>query len=209
MLIKIVRKVMKLNPSKIVIVVGKYENEIRDCILNNISSNDIIQYVHQPQALGTGNAVKHALNILDKDGINMIINGDTPFIKTKTLKDIIDVFKKENEILVTGINIKNPFGYGRIESDNNKARIVEESMCTEKQKSNTLVNTGIYVTKTEFLAYAIPQIQNTNHKGEYFLTDILKFSNSSQIHCLEPHKIREIFNINTKDDLMEAEIINK
>ena len=53
MIVKLLTQVIKLNPSQILIVVGKYKDIIQETI-NQYIQNDKIQYVIQEPALGTG-----------------------------------------------------------------------------------------------------------------------------------------------------------
>lgn len=211
MLIRILKKMMKLNPQKIVIIVGKYHKQIKECVDYNINNINVIEYALQPEPLGTGDAVKYTIPFLLDNSNNIIINGDTPFIKTKTIRNIIKSFDSEiYDILITGINVTDPFGYGRIEEyGTNSARIIEEASCTEEQRKNIFVNTGIYVAKTTFLQKFIPELKNNNSKKEYYLTDILDLSNKIKIYSLKEDQIKEIFNINTPTDLEKAENLQK
>lgn len=196
----IVHKVFKLSPSKILIVVGKFFNEIKDCLQNElpIHINNIIEYVFQRTPLGTGHAVLQTLSLLPKDSINMILNGDMPCIKTKTLQEIVNV--PVTSCLTVGINLKDSYSYGRVIVKDSDIRIIEESECNAEQKKVTLVNCGIYVVSTNILTPIIKKIKNNNSKGEYYLTDMLLYCRSD-IYILDESKCKEVLNINTQQDL--------
>jgi bifunctional UDP-N-acetylglucosamine pyrophosphorylase / glucosamine-1-phosphate N-acetyltransferase len=205
MIIQIIKKISKLSPYQIIIIVGKYHQEIKNCIDEHIKDTSIITYVFQPEPLGTGHAIACTLPILPSNRPNLIINGDTPLIKSKTLATIVSSFNARDQLLVTGINIDNPINYGRI-IKNQQTEIIEELSCTDEQKKVKLINTGIYVANTDFLKTAIPQIKNGNSKGEYYLTDMLLFSEHTNLYILENSQVGEIVNINTLEDLNKITI---
>ena len=75
MIVRIVRESKKMNPYKIIVVVGKYYCEILKVLMDyNISDN--ITFAYQNDPLGTGDSVKSTLGILQKSSINIILNGD-------------------------------------------------------------------------------------------------------------------------------------
>lgn len=209
MLLSIIETSRKLNPKNIYIVVGKF----KELIINTIkqyTSVDNIHFVEQPNPLGTGDAIKQTLNILNLNNDNLILNGDTPLLTEITLKQIIsDYYSKNSKIQITGINLNNPFGNGRIVLENNEfVKIVEEKDCNITEKLINLVNCGIYIVKTKVLLDTVPLINNNNIQNEYYLTDIVeiyknKFEGNIDLYILDKDKSIEISNINTFDQLNE------
>lgn len=223
MLINIILIADKLQSEKILVVTGKYYNEIKYVCENNLESsvkNKLI-YVQQPHALGTGNAVKHCLPYLNDYKMTLILNGDMPAINVNFLQEII----KEIELLpesvtknfVVTATIDNPYGYGRIISDKNNIKdnvskikyIVEEKEASDEEKSIKNINTGIYYINSNTLIKYVKLIDNKNEKQEYYLTDIVKICNEHNEdiyeYTISPNMNVFVKGVNTQQQLIELE----
>jgi len=211
MLIHVIKSSIFLNPKKIFIIVGKFRNIIIEYVNKYVENGliinpDIIEYIDQEIALGTGHAIKCTLPFLsDYNNENaLILSGDVPLISIDTLKTLN---KQNNTILIT--ELENPFGCGRILVDDNKniIDIVEEKDCNDLQKQIKFVNCGIYQINVQDLINLIPQITNNNKSNEYYLTDIIKLMINNNIKIdtiiLEQNLQYQIKNVNTKKDLLE------
>jgi len=208
MIVRIVRESKKMNPYKIIVVVGKYYCEILKVLMDyNISDN--ITFAYQNDPLGTGDSVKSTLGILQKSSINIILNGDTPLILYDTLRKVYNNYvERGNKLQITAIHIPNPTGCGRIikDSSNRFVKIVEEKDCNDEQKKITLVNCGVYIFDTGVLRKYVPLITNNNASNEYYLTDIVDIYKTETgkdvgLYELSRTKHNEMKNINTKEDL--------
>lgn len=210
MIIRIIKESLILNPDKILIVVGKFYLDIKKEIENNIESDKII-YIMQKNPLGTGHAILCTLPHLNKEN-NIILNGDVPLIKAETIKEIYEYFLiKKSKLLITSINLNNPYGNGRIILNENNIfkEIIEEKDCNDEDKKITLVNCGIYIANSEILIENIPKINNINSQKEYYITDLVKIYsslNTIDLFILDKNKEKEVFNVNTKNQLYQ---INK
>ncbi len=217
MIVRLMKQVIKLNPDKILVVVGKFYSEISSEIKQHTNDNRI-EFIVQKEPLGTGDAVKCTLPLLINDNIdNIILNGDVPMIQHSTIKNIYNYYlETKSKLLITSIHLSNPTGCGRIILDENFgfSEIIEEKDCTEDQKKLTLVNCGIYVCNSKILKQSIPQISNNNSQKEYYLTDLVKIynnepSNNINLFILPRNKEIEIYNINTKEQLEYIESVSK
>lgn len=212
MLVMVLNEALKLNPSKIIIVVGQYKPIIEKTLQTYNLSKHVTFAIQEP-ALGTGHAVLATLNQLSDSNsdYNIILNGDSPFLSASTISDIIKVFETSNlDLQITSINTHNPHGCGRIIKDNKNLfeRIVEERDCNPDQRKITEVNIGIYIAKNTTLKRFIPMIKNMNSQNEYYLTDIVEIYLSNEnkrvgLIELPQSKLHEIANINTKEQLDE------
>ena len=211
MIIHIINTSVKLGINKIFVIVGKYKNIIKKTIEEYIGINELIEYIDQEPALGTGHAIKCTLpSILELEFSNesaLILSGDVPLISLSTLKGLDGNI---NKLLIT--ELSNPFGCGRILFDNiacnNKIiGIREEKDCNEDEKKIQFVNCGIYKINVIDLINFIPLINNNNKSNEYYLTDIigLMIQNFIPIETfiLEKNLQYQIKNVNTKKDLDE------
>ncbi|QKF93975.1 N-acetylglucosamine-1-phosphate uridyltransferase [Fadolivirus algeromassiliense] len=208
MIIRILNEIKKLNPSKIIIVVGKFKDVIKSTIeLYNDLNNLNIEYALQDPPLGTGHAVLSTLHLLDVSDLNLIVNGDNPLLQYDTLTTIINYFKSQtSKLQITAVNASNPTGSGRIIMENHVfQKIVEEKDCTEEQKEIKIVNCGIYLAYGDVLKKYIPLIKSNNAQKEYYLTDLVEIykndNNQISLYVLESNKELEVININTKDQL--------
>jgi len=212
MIVKLINQVALMNPTKILVVVGKFRHLIRAEIEKKINDDRIV-YVDQPNALGTGDAVKCTLPLfldVSLSGVtitNIILNADVPLLRVKTINEIYAYYMASScKMLITSINLANPTGNGRIIIDSGVFKeIIEEKDCNPNQKLITLTNCGIYVVDSKVLTEFIPLITNKNAAGEYYLTDLVKIYNGTgkkiDLFVLTPDKEIEIFNVNTKQQL--------
>ena len=137
--------------------------------------------VLQSQRLGTGHAVMQAKDFIMNhiDGDVLILNGDAPLMDSETISDALTFHKSsKNNATVISARVDNPFGYGRIQRDENglvKA-IVEEKEADENQKKINEVNSGAYWFSAQSLLDALDTL-NENHTDsskEYYLTDAME-----------------------------------
>jgi len=204
MLVRIIKTVKTINPNKILIVTGKYEDLIKQTISEYIEMDNIF-FIKQQVAMGTGDAVRSCVSHFDPDDNILILNGDTPLITS----DILRQFTKNSSpanIIVARIN--NPHGYGRIIYDefNHFKEIIEEKECDDKQKKINIINSGIYLIKGLLLIKFVPLIECDNSQKEYYLTDIFKLikTNTNEIirtYLLEDGETKYIRGANTQEEL--------
>jgi len=201
MIVHVIEKALLLNPEKILVVVGKHYDSIKNNIDKFIDS-EIIDYCHQTIPNGTGGAILSTLDKIKDYKDVIILSGDVPLISYKTLYELN---KFDNSLLITELN--NPFGNGRIIFGNNNdiTQIMEEKDCNDEERKIQFVNCGIYKFQINVLMQLIPQIDNVNKNNEYYLTDIVKLCFENNIllnyHILDKLNQLEIHNINTQEDL--------
>lgn len=143
------------------------------------SLGDTVQFAHQTEQLGTGHAVMQALPLIkaNMDGYVLVICGDTPLIKTETIKKLISIcIKNQAAATVLTAQLANPFGYGRVirDSTGNMRCIVEQKDGSPEQLKIKEINTGTYCFKIKELIDALSKIDNNNAQKEYYLTDVFE-----------------------------------
>ena len=212
MLIHVIMTSINLNPSKIFIIVGGFREIISNQINQYVSEgliqkSELIEYVDQEIAMGTGHAIKCCLDQISsyRNDRVLILSGDVPLITSSTLNNLL--VGNTNKLLITELSI--PFGCGRIllNIDGKIIGIREEKDCCDDEKNINLVNCGIYQVAVKDLINLIPQISNNNKSQEYYLTDIvdLMIRNNIELETcnLDKKSQWEIKNVNTKKDLEE------
>lgn len=201
----VVSSTLTLDPQKILIVVGYKSEEVK----KHLNTYEL-EYAYQEKQKGTAHAVmkcKYQLN--DFEGHTLILSGDTPLIKSKTLKKLYDTHISHNaNATILSAKIKNPYGYGRIIRKNeNFVSIVEEKDANNKQKSIKEINSGIYIFNNKILFKNIDKIDNKNKQTEYYLPDIMPILIKKN-HKVVVHQIideNEIRGANTIEQLDELE----
>lgn len=193
--------------SDICLVVGHGAEQVKKVV------GDKVNYVVQEEQLGTGHAVKCAEKFIGKDGITMVLCGDTPLITGKTLKRLVDTHISEgNAVTVLTAEVENPTGYGRIIKDiwGKFVKIVEQKDATDEEQRVNEINSGMYVFNSEALTKALKLLKNDNKQGEYYLTDtieIIKAHGLGEVSTLVIDDVDETKGVNSPEQLKEAESI--
>lgn len=210
MLVHIIETSNRLNPKKILLVVGKYKDIIESTIKNYINIQNI-EFINQPNALGTGNAILCCRDYLLNNPLSnvLILSGDVPLIRCDTLSNIINI---SNTTIVT-TSLDNPTGYGRIIIlDSIFHKIIEEKDCNDREKELKIVNSGIYLFDSDLLCKYLPLINNDNNQKEYYLTDIFKIiktheSRNINLYNIEKKFQYQLMGVNTPEQLKDLEIL--
>lgn len=209
-----------LEPQNICIIVGHKRELVMDYVkgtflpnYNQFSKNrvaeNMVTFAVQEKQLGTGHAVQCSEHLLGNyEGSILILSGDVPLLRAKTLKQFIQNGEETDLSVLTAI-ADNPFGYGRIvrNSHNQIEAIVEEKDATEKQKLITEINSGIYFANAKLLYSLLKETQNTNSQQEFYLTDIVSIglAKHKQVVANTTAPFSEIAGVNTAKQLLEIE----
>lgn len=176
---------------------------------------DASQFVIQAEQLGTGHAVQQAEDLLkDKDGVTIVVCGDTPLITSNTYQALFDYHEQAKaKATILTASALNPTGYGRVirNEDNQVERIVEHKDANEAELQINEINTGTYCFDNQTLFKALKQISNDNSQGEYYLPDIieiLKNESEKVIAYLTPN-FEETLGVNDRVALAQAEKLMK
>lgn len=156
-------------------LVTGFKHEVIEEYISSLPYN--IETVIQTERLGTGHAVMTAKKFLEthRDKNVLVLNGDAPFIDSKTIIDSAD-FHLGNGCTVISAEVEKPFGYGRIIRTNESEleAIIEEKEATEKQRAVKEVNSGAYWFEVDSLLSALDKLVPSEKTGEYYLTDTVE-----------------------------------
>lgn len=189
------------------VIVGHKAEVVTEFVNKNYS---FAKTVLQTPQLGTGHAVSMVCPQLENfDGLVLILCGDTPLVREKTLKKFVDEHIASGaDLSVMSTIFENPANYGRIIRRANGAleKIVEEKDATDTEKAVKEINAGIYCMNWAKIKPAFSQLTSSNAQGEYYLTDIIEWANlqglSVQASVLEDSD--EIYGINSRENLATA-----
>ncbi|MEI7840453.1 MAG: bifunctional UDP-N-acetylglucosamine diphosphorylase/glucosamine-1-phosphate N-acetyltransferase GlmU [Methylococcaceae bacterium] len=167
-----------------------------------------VNWIEQPQQLGTGHAVQQVSSQIDDNSMVLILYGDVPLLQAETLQLLLSETNEKTLALLT-VNLVNPTGYGRIVRDDSGKvlRIVEEKDATEIEKKIAEGNTGILAMQGKALKKWLSQLNNNNAQGEYYLTDIiaLAVADGFEIATCSPESEDEVLGVNDKLQLAHLE----
>ena len=202
MLEKICQTAGSISP-KITLVVG-FDKET---IIKESSKFDLdISIGEQPEAIGTGDAVKCGIDNAQDGSKILVLYGDVPLIKKNTLKELIKSSEEGPSILTTVLD--DPFGYGRVKKnrEGNAIAIVEEKDANNEEKQINEIFTGVLCSSKSLLKDALSEISNENAAGEFYLTDIVSIISNKGIK-IKTYKASndEVKGANTKKELAQLE----
>jgi bifunctional UDP-N-acetylglucosamine pyrophosphorylase/glucosamine-1-phosphate N-acetyltransferase len=206
MILHSLESIKEFTSEKPVLVVGHQAKQLIELV------GDRAQYAEQKEQLGTGHAVMQCQDQLaGKSELVVIIFGDMPLLKGKTISDLIKC-QKENKGPVSMLSViaDDPRGFGRIIRGSNGTveEIVEDADCTPEQKKINELNASMYCFDADWLWSNLDKIP-ISPKGEYYLTDIIGIAHAQglPIQAKVIEDPQEAMGINTRVHLAEAEKI--
>ena len=201
---RIINTSKKLNPDKIFVVIGHKSDLVKESLLKD---NNVEIVLQEPQ-LGTG----HAVQVLSKElndfkGNLLILNGDVPLIRAKSLKELLKLHSsRDADVSIITTEKENPFGYGRVfKKDNIIEKIIEEKDCSLHEKQNKLINAGIYCFNWEKLSKIINELKTDNKQKEFYITDTISLLDKAISYEILDEE--EIQGVNNRVNLAKCEKI--
>ena len=135
--------------------------------------------VIQPQADGTGGAVRAAHDIVRDSDTVVVLSGDHPLINSEIVAALLETHRAAAAgATVMTVELEDPAAYGRIVRDEQGhiERIVETKDPAGVDPDVLAIreiNTGTYAFDAEPLMEALDHLQNDNSAGEFYLGDVL------------------------------------
>ena len=199
---RVIESAEPLLPSRRLVIVGYQSQEVKTAM----DSIHGVEFVEQTVQLGTGHAIQQLLPHLEGyTGDLLILNGDAPLLRTKTLKNLLQIHQEnQNSCTILTAKLANPQGYGRVfrNSEGIVQKIVEQKDCTLNQRENDRVNAGIYCFRWPDLAEFLPHLEANNAQKEYYLTDAV--TQVGKVMAIDVEDHQEILGINDKLQLTTA-----
>lgn len=186
-----------------IIVVGNGKEKVINFFGNKY------EYAVQKELLGTGDAVKSAVEHIDDNDTVIILCGDAPCIEPETIKKAIGfhIANKSSCTVITA-EVKDPYGYGRIVKKGNQiVKIIEEKDAGSDIKKIREVNSGIYVFNGNDLKESLNHLSDDNAQNEYYLTDTVEYisNNKKKVMAFLLNDPFEMTGINDRKRLAEVE----
>ncbi|MDF2855332.1 MAG: glmU [Neobacillus sp.] len=203
----VVDQINKLNIKEMVTVIGHGAEKVKAQL------GEESKYALQEEQLGTAHAVMQAESILaGKEGVTIVICGDTPLIKAETMESLFEHHQKfAAKATILTARIEDPTGYGRIIRDEEGIveKIVEHKDATETERTVNEINTGTYCFDNYALFEALKNVSNENVQGEYYLPDVIEIlkKQGEVVTAYETDEFEETLGVNDRVALAEAERI--
>jgi bifunctional UDP-N-acetylglucosamine pyrophosphorylase/glucosamine-1-phosphate N-acetyltransferase len=192
-----------LSPERRLLIVGHQAERVE----RSLGHHSGLEFVLQHPQNGTGHAVQQLLEPLQGfSGDLLVLNGDVPLLRPETLEDLLEQHRASGAaVTLLTARLDDPTGYGRVFADGQGRveRIVEHRDCSQAQRTNNLINAGIYCFNWPRLAEVLPQLNSNNDQGELYLTDTVAML-SPAMH-LEVADADEINGINDRLQLAHCE----
>jgi bifunctional UDP-N-acetylglucosamine pyrophosphorylase / glucosamine-1-phosphate N-acetyltransferase len=205
MLDHVLEAIEALEPDRIFVVTGFMSDTVRE----HVGRRAIC--VKQAKRLGTAHAVRQVLPHLENfDGEVLITVGDTPLIRTETLRELVKR-RRAHQVAATVLTteLENPTGYGRIvrNRDGTVRKIVEEKDTNIYEAAIREINTGIYVFDCQKMLAALRRVGNKNAQREYYLTDTIEILGKlgDEVEPVVGDDPTETIGVNSRAELARAE----
>jgi bifunctional UDP-N-acetylglucosamine pyrophosphorylase / glucosamine-1-phosphate N-acetyltransferase len=194
----------ELGPVAIHVVYGHGGDEVKAAFADQPD----LSWALQSQQLGTGHAVLQALPSIPDDHQVLVLLGDVPLVRPRTLQRLINDSADGALALLTAA-VDDPTGYGRVIRDERGevARIVEEKDASDDERRVNEVNTGLMAFAAGPLRRFLAKLDNDNAQGEYYLTDVIAraVEDGTKVQGIVIDSAAEVLGINDRAQLAVAE----
>ncbi len=188
----------------IVVVVGhravRVEEHVRD--------RGLLLAVQEPQ-LGTGDALRVAVGVAPEGDVVLVLSGDVPLLRKKTLDRLLDSVAKGAEAALLTAFLTDPGAYGRVlrGPDGSVSAVVEAKDADANTLALNEVNAGVYAFRRPSLEQALASLKPDNAQGEYYLTDVVRWLTRRGLPVAATilDDPEEMQGVNTREDLRRVE----
>lgn len=198
----------ELSPSRMAVVVGDHAPGVGEAA--RAERGDVAIAVQAPPR-GTGDAVMKAGPALEGfAGVVLVLYADTPLVEAATLKSLAEKIDGGVAVSILGMTPIDPGAYGRLKlgADGSLEAIIEAKDASPEELDIDFVNSGVMAIDSDFLARALPRLNNDNAKGEYYLTDIVAIARGEGLSCAVVEADEdEVVGVNSRVELAVAEEI--
>ena len=223
-LLRILRQVqIALPEASIALVVGSARREIENQ-LNLDSGIDLkkIQWIDQENPLGTGHAVRCAL---ESEWANqtqcthyLILPGDAPLLTSDLIVQMTQNLPSSFDCRMLSCILDDPTGYGRVKRQGQSLSIVEEKEASEQDRKISEVVTSIYLFSETFLLKALKKVKPSPAGKEYYLTSVFDEHEGLSLPAIEvliwknsddPRGVNNLWELGQASELLNLRVIKK
>lgn len=192
----------QLGADRLHVVVGHGAEQVRETI-----ADSDINWVDQHEQLGTGHAVLQALPDVNPEATILVLYGDVPLLSVSTLQPLVELARDTMALLTA--SVEDPSGYGRIvrTASGDFAGVVEDRDASAEQKAITEINSGVLAAPAALLQRYLPEVNNDNSQGEYYLPDALSLhiESGARVAISQATSELEIVGVNDRVQLASVE----
>lgn len=200
----IIEATRRAGAEKIVVVVGKDAEEIKEVY----AKNDI-EFVVQKERKGTGHALMQAESAAQGSSHLVVLYGDMPLVTAESIEEMAKLHREQKAAAtVMTAKVSDPTGYGRIIREGNRVLDIREHKdATPQERTINEINAGFYCFDTSLVFSALLKVENKNRQGEYYLTDVIKILNmeKKQVIAFELEDPEELHGINDRRQLAQVQ----
>jgi bifunctional UDP-N-acetylglucosamine pyrophosphorylase/glucosamine-1-phosphate N-acetyltransferase len=175
-----IRAARAIEPRTICIVYGSGGDQVPGAL-----PGADLTWAKQERQIGTGDALKSALEHMPNDGVTLAMIGDLPLIRPETLS-LLAAAVDGDRLAVLTVVAPDPFSFGRIVRDKaGRVRaIVEERDASVEERAIREINTGVLAAPTARFAQWLARLTPHNAQGEYYLTDVVAMAVSDGVEVV-------------------------
>jgi bifunctional UDP-N-acetylglucosamine pyrophosphorylase/glucosamine-1-phosphate N-acetyltransferase len=196
-----------LGPAAILVVYGHGGERVRAAF-----AGTELGWALQAEQNGTGHALMQAMPAVPDGHAVLVLYGDVPLIRTKTLEGLVARAGTARLALLSA-RLADPAGYGRIVRDGagRVVRIVEEKDANHKERAIDEINTGVLAAPAAKLRGWLGALRADNAQGEYYLTDCIGAAvrDGCTVDAVVAEEPSEVLGVNDKIQLAEAEAAHR
>lgn len=142
---------------------------------------DGVEAIPQPEANGTGGALRAAAEVVAESETVVVLSGDVPLVSAELIADLLATHVGSGAAATVVTAVLDDAGtYGRVvrSADGSEVeRIVEAKGgagdATAEELEIGEINSGIYAFDGAAVAAVLADLSNDNAQGEYYLPDVL------------------------------------
>ncbi|MFN3813521.1 MAG: bifunctional UDP-N-acetylglucosamine diphosphorylase/glucosamine-1-phosphate N-acetyltransferase GlmU [Aquificaceae bacterium] len=197
------------------VVVGHKADEVIEVL-----KDEGVVFFHQKDPKGgTADALLSSASMWrSSEDYLLIINGDSPLVKSQTIKNMerfLHMVSEYESIKLSGVLLTSflpdPTGYGRVIEDGmgNIVKVVEEKDANFEEKNIKKINSGVYIFYAPHLIESLFAIKPSEASGELYITETFKvmYNKGYKVRSFMAEDITEAMGVNTRWDLAIAENI--
>ncbi len=201
-------RLLPLEPAEITVVIQPEATHLREAVTALLPS---ARFAVQQKQLGTGDAVKAAMDESANTQKTLVLYADHPFIKAETMEALIYQVSTESPVSVLGFEPEDPAKYGRLLMEGDRLHAIREYKdASETEREVRLCNSGVMAFDTAHLRETLPKLSNDNASGEYYLTDMVELTiTDGKAASVVRADEDEVMGVNTQAERAKAEAIEQ